>query len=721
MATIRGTSSSDTRNGTSGPDLIFGLEGDDTLNGAGGADTIVGGDGDDELRGGAGPAADVFRYDERGFDDDVIKDFGKTDRLDLRGLNVGDYASLAPYILDTPDGAEISLFYNGFRETILLEGVGADQLTAANFIFNGSAAAKTVTGTSFGDDVLFGGKGNDKLSGLGGDDELNGGAGLDTLTGGDGDDVLRGGSGPAADVFRYDERGFDDDVVKDFGKTDRIDLSALNVADFGTLAPYIEDTPDGARITLFYNGFSETILLEGVSADQLKPANFIFNGSAAAKTVTGTSFGDDVLFGGKGADKLSGLGGDDELNGGAGSDTLLGGDGDDVLRGGSGPAADVFRYAERGFDDDVIADFGKTDRIDLSALNVADIGTLAPYIEDTADGARITLFYNGFSETILLGGVSADSLTSNNFIFNASTTAKTVTGTSFGDDVLFGGKGNDKLSGLGGDDELNGGAGSDTLLGGDGDDLLRGGSGPAADVFRYDERGFDDDVIADFGKTDRVDLSAFNIADRAALDPYLDDTADGATLNLVYNGFSETILFEGKTVADLTAANFIFNASSAAKTVIGSSFGDDVLFGGKGNDRIEGRGGEDELNGGAGNDTLIGGSGADVLRGGAGKDVFRFDALSSFNSSADTILGYSVADDSIQLDNAAFTGLADGTLASDAFRNGAFATDSTDRLIYQKSTGSLFYDADGTGSTDQVLIATFDPKVSLTFSEFVVV
>ncbi|WP_346433362.1 M10 family metallopeptidase C-terminal domain-containing protein, partial [Methylopila jiangsuensis] len=141
----------------------------------------------------------------------------------------------------------------------------------------------TITGTS-GSDRLVGTKGADTLSGLGGNDEILGGRGNDTLIGGSGDDVLRGGLG--ADIFSYRERGFGEDVIKDFGAGDRISLTYLNVGDYDTLKPYIASTPDGSEISLRWNGYSETILLEGGSAASLKASSFIFNKSSAALNVT---------------------------------------------------------------------------------------------------------------------------------------------------------------------------------------------------------------------------------------------------------------------------------------------------------------------------------------------------------------------------------------------------------------------------------------------------
>ncbi len=164
-------------------------------------------------------------------------------------------------------------------------------------------------------------------------------------------------------------------------------------------------------------------------------------------------------------------------------------------------------------------------------------------------------------------------------------------------------------------------------------------------------------------------------------------------------------------------------------TLAGQS-GLDQLFGGDGNDLLQGGSGEDRLFGGAGNDTLEGGSGVDVLAGGTGRDTligrsgaddFLF-AERSLSTNTDTISDFTSID-RIVLENAVFTGLAAGALAASAFkalRPGA-VVDSNDRLIYEQSTGRLFFDPDGSGAAGRGVIAVLANRPTLTAEDFWVI
>jgi serralysin len=141
---------------------------------------------------------------------------------------------------------------------------------------------------------------------------------------------------------------------------------------------------------------------------------------------------------------------------------------------------------------------------------------------------------------------------------------------------------------------------------------------------------------------------------------------------------------------------------------------------GRGNVTLEGNAAANNLTGGIGNNTLDGGDGKDTLTGGAGRDSFLFDsALTAAN--LDRVTDFKAIDDTVRLDDAVFGTLANGVLPSGAFFTGPAAHDASDRIIYNKSTGALLYDADGQGGVAAVQFATLAPGLTLTQADFVVV
>lgn len=159
-----------------------------------------------------------------------------------------------------------------------------------------------------------------------------------------------------------------------------------------------------------------------------------------------------------------------------------------------------------------------------------------------------------------------------------------------------------------------------------------------------------------------------------------------------------------------------------ANDVLFGGLGADSLVGGTGDDRIAGGLSIDRLLGGDGNDTLDGGANADFLSGGAGGDVFVFTtALGPTN--IDQVSDYNVAADRIELENSIFVGLASGVLAGAAFRANltGLATDATDRIVYERDTGFLFFDADGNAAGARVQFATLSAGLALASGDFIVV
>jgi serralysin len=85
----------------------------------------------------------------------------------------------------------------------------------------------------------------------------------------------------------------------------------------------------------------------------------------------------------------------------------------------------------------------------------------------------------------------------------------------------------------------------------------------------------------------------------------------------------------------------------------------------------------------------------------------------------DTITDFSVADDTIWLDDAVFTALGPkGPLIASAFYIGVAARDPGHRIIYDSTTGLLTYDSNGSAPGGGVPFAVLDPGLALTYADF---
>jgi Ca2+-binding RTX toxin-like protein len=126
--------------------------------------------------------------------------------------------------------------------------------------------------------------------------------------------------------------------------------------------------------------------------------------------------------------------------------------------------------------------------------------------------------------------------------------------------------------------------------------------------------------------------------------------------------------------------------------------------------RIVGNAGANSIAGLGGDDTLVGGAGADTF-------VF-FGAYGAGNTAR--ITDYAVADDQISFDATDAAILPAGALAATAFvaNTSGLAQDAGDRIIFQTTTGKLFFDTDGQGGADAIFFALLTPNLAITAAEF---
>lgn len=502
--------------------------------------------------------------------------------------------------------------------------------------------------------------GNDFIYGGNYNDKLYGYAGNDLLNGGGGADILIGGLGN--DTYVVDNVG---DVLTELANqgTDNVQSSVTY-----TLGNNIEN------LTLTGSG------------------NINGYGNSLNNVINGNS-GNNILSGNGGTDTLNGGAGNDQYNftAGIGSATIVDTSGIDTLN----------------FDTSLFASL-------LYNVDINRTGTNNTNLAVTVSQGTSTLQTVTVNNAYQAGALGAGALESLSLIDSSETISYSaihgLSGSS-SNELIVGFAINDTLTGGNGRDLLAGGAGNDNITGGSGNDILIGGVG--IDTFRVDS-GLD--TIFDLGRggADIINVSS------GATGQFIIASAWTATNQSINNG--STVESAG-IVTNGLAVNLSAITSGNAGFVIANIGGATSLTGSGLSDAIQGFTGNDIISGGAGNDRLISGLGNDTLTGGLGNDTFVFNTVLNSTSNRDTITDFTNNNDTIQLSKSVMSALANlGTLSAADFKFSTQTLDSSDRIIYNQSTGALFYDADGSGSSAALQIALLGSRpVGIDNTDFTII
>lgn len=519
------------------------------------------------------------------------------------------------------------------------------------------------------------------------------------------------------------------------------------------------------------DGWMDMVALSGnagtrfLTVYKLKPQSASQVGTVGADVLLGREFA-DTLAGGAGDDMLAGALGNDDVRGGSGTDTLLGGDGDDTLEGGAG--ADILEggagfnfvsYASSliAIQVDLTGALSPLDQVGGSANEaygdrLSEIqGIIGGAGNDTLIGdAQANWLSSGAGNDTLHGGDDADTLDGGMGVdavsYASSDAGVTIDLMLEGPQISAGHASGDLLVGIENlfgssfDDVLVGDGSANSLWGGDGADTLDGGAGldtasyeaasDAVSVSLLTGTGAHGDASGDllinienltggFGNDTLEGNAEANILIGGAgadsliggdgNDIYYVDNSGDVIVETSEGGVSDTVYASvSYALGDWSERIYALGSSSIGLT--GNSLSN-VIVGNAGRNTIKGNSGNDMINGAAGNDTLYGG---------AGRDTFLFNTKIS-STNVDKIMDYTVRDDIVHLENAVFTKLKAGKLASAAFWKGSKAHDSSDRIIYDSTKGYLYYDADGTGKSKQVLIATMAKGLKMSNGEFYII
>ncbi|MBC1222825.1 calcium-binding protein [Nostoc sp. UCD121] len=667
--------------GTFYNDNIVGNDGNDTLAGAGDNDTIIGGRGNDILTGGngndiltGGAGNDKFIYDYFSEGTDIITDFG--------GVGKGSNPSTA--VIASVDTLQFS----------------GNKFTAQNLQLTQNGNNLEITFGDFSSTQII--LQNFKLENL--------------------DNLPATSSRPAIGNILFDETSITDSFdVFDANSTQTSLFKRNTVTFLNDLDNNITGFDNSDDVI---NGQGGDDIIDGLSGNDILrggAGNNTLNGDIGNDTLSASSStGDNLLFGGDGNDSLSVFGsysnsygyssdsrslGNNTLNGGIGNDTLSAGGskGDNLLSGGddndslnvSGSYSNSYGYSSdsRSLGNNTLNGGAGNDTLSAG-------GSKGDNLLSGNDGNDSLDISGGYVENY---GNSSDSRSLGNNTLNGGVGDDTLKASgSKGDNLLFGGDGNDSLDISGdysyyssydysdsrpsGNNTLNGGAGDDTLNASSstGDNLLSGGDGN--DSFY---------LITNSPDTALSDLVTQTV-----------DGGNGEDLLFTFYNFTAggiTTTFDAATnIGAITVGKYQVNYNNIERLNISGTDYNDFIVGTNGND------------------ILTGGNGNDSLYGGDGTDTFGFN---NYNGGVNTIYDFNTTNELIQVYAFNFAGgLSIGLLQKTQFTIGTSATTSSQRFIYDDSTGALFFDQDGSASGfTQVQFAKLSTGLSLTENNFVLV
>lgn len=681
------------------------------LNGGGGTDTLTGGAGDD-----------TYVVDSL---DDVVVEVGAagTDTVSATGsyqLNGGNIEVLAAAGLNLPSATNAGT----------PQADGSLDLGALNTTTNAGGATTFLTGDTATSQIIFGNAGNNILNGRQG---AGTGGVVDTLVGGSGDDIYRVYA--QGDVVIEDSAGGNDVIYTSVSynladNSTNADAVAIGNSTGVAFVPgnmeienlIVADAVSTTAIDLTGNAFGQiivgnyganTITGGGVGAGQIDQlaglrGNDTYNVTSRQTTVnenagegtdtvnvnlTGTT---DTFFslipqaevefltaGGTNRIDLQGSSFAQVITGNAASNSINGFGGADTMVGGAaGDNYVVTDQSQQVVEANGVEIIGGVTQVDTVFTSVSyDLANSVSYIATAADAAIATTPTTpGQAAVLTTGAVGIEVLTTS---VQAGTEALNLTGNgqaqtiigNYGNNILNGD--NDTTTVIGTATVQTGTAAGDTLTGLFGDDTYR--------VYSQN------DVIREqAGQGNDTAVFGFNTA------------VVGSVATDVSNTYQ---LRADNSVELLTVAN---QSRAVGYQLIGNGFDQTVL-------------------GSRANDVIWGGAGHDTLTGNGGNDTFGFNEAGAADS--DTISDYT-GGDIIGLSAAAGTGFFQGLATTSGgqtagfdqneFVNGTTATEAHAQILYNQASGQIFYDADGTGASAAVLVATIGAGTQLANNDFAV-
>lgn len=710
-----------TYTGTSSGDLVIGNDLGNQIFGEGGNDVIVGGAGDDILVGGDG--------------NDVISAGAGADGVDGGAGND---------IIDGGDGDDT--LFGGDGNDLISGGVGNDT------IFGGD-----------GDDILTGGEGADYLEGdssTAGDETVTGNLFLatshDLMLGGDGNDTfVIGDEENAEDLF--------------------IDAGVSGLDNEGNPARYIdkveaEEGNEDAGFLVYDTVTGQYVELDDDIAEEVQTdvrLNFVTRpGSSAISTFATTIAGynavdtlefthsgefEDIVF--SGIERI-------ELASGV-SITLeaeqLEENGESLALGEINPGTHIYGVAGGDVENVTLElEFEEEEFEPASSIVGATPVTYEKAVFEVDDFSVAHLYHN-VDVTYDASEGEEGSFTRIDGANEGSDAHEIVLGSEgvdyatmrLGDDTVYGNGGNDLLIGHGGADYLDGGEGDDIFVIGGFGSGVQGTTSKADDGNKeWIATGAKHDVIVGGDGVDTLRITTGIGANTKANGTVVLNNDNFQSMEVVQVGGTVGRLNVENTDLQLLNDHYYFKANgtvSDLSNTLGNNGGtiNNVVVDASGVTtnglRFEGNANQQTFIGTTQADVFVGNGGNDTLTGGAGADKFVFGKVyeevvtgssttvqtytnTAFNlTGVDTITDFTRGTDKLELHLDQYSNLAGFNASMLRVNSTGTPTDANDYLVYNTTTKTLSYDADGNGAGAKVDIAILTGVNTLSTSDFIIV
>ena len=524
--------------------------------------------------------------------------------------------------------------------------------------------------------------GNDTIYGSWYSDTINGGDGGDTIYSSTGNDTISGGKG--VNNLNYNSSSFGHDIVK-LTKGETLNINSnyissyaqgdtkstkndlvLKYNDNNTVTIknyYAKDT--GAVVNINGVDLTKTVKLAEVNASNY----FDKEGQKAVRKYTGSALADKVDA--RGVEQLKDKNGNlldtgVTLNTGLGDDVIYGSKYNDTITGGKGDNT-IYHYAGEG-DDTIVLTKGENLTIHLADIDKSNLtyssdkkGNLIISYTQTISEAEKTgsiILKNFYKKDTTGADTYVKLITSDGTIDNMRTdlfldtvkTSKNYTGSWLAENIvgqleaptnkkkntgltLNGGAGDDTITGTDYADTLTGGDGIDTIYGGKGDDTIKGGNGNdeiiggEGDDFIYGEAGINkiyfkeadgkDTVYSGKGEDTLIfqDINLENVS-----------VSNNKKDMVISYGDDDSVIVKNYYTVDKKGHITGINANNSVKHIdFGDSEDYNFIFNNEVNADIEGSSGSDLILATGGNNTITLYGGNDIVRLGAGDSTVKID------------------------------------------------------------------------------------------------